>query len=203
MPLKGHRLAHRHIIFPPKSIAGACPMIARLNFAIAVILIALNVFAEEPNKGPVIEDYGQSFPVANRDIPLIADHQYRVVFELTKYSEDTTLVNRDLDRVARFLNAHVAQGVPREKMDIAVVIHGATLISALNDDAYQSKFGSKNPSLELINRLADAGVELYACGQSLGFRKWNKSDLASPVKVGLSAMTLVNVFQSRGYTYQL
>ncbi len=178
-------------------------MISRLTLITSILLIAFTVLAEEPNKGPVIEDYGQSFPVADRDVPLIVDHQYRVVFELTKYSEDTTLVNRDLDRVARFLNAHAAQGVPREKMDVVVVVHGATLISTLNDDAYQEKFGSKNPSLDLINQLADAGVELYACGQSLGFRKWNKSDLASPVKVGLSAMTLVNTFQSRGYTYQL
>ena len=76
-------------------------------------------------------------------------------------------------------------------------------MSLLNDDAYEEKFGHKNPSLELVNQLADAGVDIFACGQSLGFRGWNKSELASPVKVGLSAMTLVNAYQVKGYTYQL
>jgi len=178
-------------------------MIARLTFTVFLILVAFSVFAEEPNNGPVIKGYGQSFPVADRDVPLVEGHQYQVVFELTQYSTDTTVVNRDLDRVARFLNAHAAQGVPRENMDIAVVIHGAALISLLNNEAYRDKYGSDNPSLDLVNQLAEAGVGIFACGQSLGFRKWNKHELASPVKVGLSAMTLVNAFQAKGYTYQL
>lgn len=178
-------------------------MLARLTLIIFMMLITFNAFAEEANIGPIIKDYGRSFPVADRDVPLVDDHQYQVVFELTNYSTDMTVINRDLDRVARFLNAHAAQGVPRENMDIVVVVHGATLISLLNDDAYQSKFGTRNPSLDLVNELSDAGVSIYACGQSLGFRGWNKSELASPVKVGLSAMTLVNAFQSKGYTYQL
>ncbi len=178
-------------------------MPVRPLFILSLILFASGANAEEPNSGPIIKDYGASFSVTDRDVPLVGDHQYQVVFELTKYSTDTTVVNRDLDRVARFLNAHAGAGVPREKMDIVVVVHGATLISLLNDDAYNSKYGSDNPSLELVNQLVDAGVDVYACGQSLGFRRWSKSDLSSKVKVGLSAMTLVNAFQAKGYTYQL
>jgi len=177
-------------------------MTARQTFSFLLIFIATSAFAEAASAGPIIKDYGQSFPVLDRDVPLLENHQYKVVFELTKYSTDMTEINIELDRVARFLNAHAAQGVPRENMDIAVVVHGSTLISLLNDDAYEAKFGSKNPSLDLVKQLADAGVGIYACGQSLGFRGWKKDELASPVKVGLSAMTLVNAFQSRGYTYQ-
>jgi intracellular sulfur oxidation DsrE/DsrF family protein len=177
-------------------------MFARLLSITYLLLVVSSVNAEVPNNGPVIKDYGQSFPVADRDVPLVKDHHYQVVFELTEYSTDTTTVNQELDRVARFLNAHAAQGVPVDNMDVAVVIHGASLISLLNNEAYKSKYGSDNPSLELINQLAEAGVGIYACGQSMGFRNWNKRELASPVKVGLSAMTLVNGFQSMGYTYQ-
>jgi len=162
-----------------------------------------SVFAQERNKGPIIEDYGDSFFVEDRDVPLLEDHQYQVVFELTNYSTDMTAINRDLDRVARFLNAHAGQGVPRENMDVVVVVHGRTLMSLLNDKAYEEKFGHKNPNLDLVNQLAEAGVDIFACGQSLGFRGWNKSELASPVRVGLSAMTLVNAYQAKGYTYQL
>ena len=178
-------------------------MSARLNLVLFLTFTASCVFAQEANMGPIVKDYGRSFFVADRDVPLVDGHQYQVVFELTKYSTDMTAINRELDRVARFLNAHAGQGVPRENMDIVVVVHGATLLSLLNDEAYEEKYGHKNPSLDLVNQLAEAGVDIFACGQSLGFRGWNKSELANPVKVGLSAMTLVNAYQSKGYTYQL
>ena len=178
-------------------------MPARSIFALFLMLTSSAVFAQAGNMGPIVKDYGRSFYVEDRDVPLVDGHQYKVVFELTRYSTDMTAINRDLDRVARFLNLHAGQGVPRENMDVVVVVHGRTLMSLLNDEAYEKKFGHKNPSLELVNQLAEAGVDIFACGQSLGFRGWNKSELASPVKVGMSAMTLVNAYQSKGFTYQL
>ena len=48
-------------------------------------------------------------------------------------------------------------------------------------------------------QLHTAGVAFYACGQSLVFGGIPKSDLASPVKVALSAMTMMAVLQSDGY----
>lgn len=178
-------------------------MPARFLFSLVLLLTTSSLWAQEANMGPIVKDYGKSFFVEDRDVPLVVGHQYRVVFELTNYSTDMTAINRDLDRVARFLNAHAGQGVPRENMDVVVVVHGRTLMSLLNDKAYEEKYGHKNPSLDLVNQLAEAGVDIFACGQSLGFRGWNKSELASPVKVGLSAMTLVNAYQVKGYTYQL
>mgnify|MGYP001827074541 FL=1 len=44
-------------------------------------------------------------------------------------------------------------------------------------------------------------MKLYVCGQSLGFRGLDKSVLAGPVKVGLSAMTLLVTLQSDGYAF--
>ena len=48
-------------------------------------------------------------------------------------------------------------------------------------------------------QLHKAGVAFYACGQSLAFGGIPKSDLASPVKVALSAMTMMTALQSDGY----
>ena len=44
-------------------------------------------------------------------------------------------------------------------------------------------------------------MQLYVCGQSLGFRGLDKSVLADNVKVGLSAMTLLVTLQADGYTF--
>ena len=48
-------------------------------------------------------------------------------------------------------------------------------------------------------KLHEAGVAFYACGQSMGFSGISKSELAPPVKVALSAMTMMTVLQSAGY----
>lgn len=167
-----------------------------------VFLLPVFAQAEEPQLGPIIKDYGPSFLVENKDIPLVPDYQYRVVFELAKYSTDTTAMNQQLVRVARFLNMHGRQGITMDNMDIAVVVHADALKSMLKHDSYQQRFGSENPNLDLVHKLAEAGVEMYVCGQSLGFRQWDKSEMASPIKVGLSAMTLINYFHSEGYSFQ-
>jgi intracellular sulfur oxidation DsrE/DsrF family protein len=56
-----------------------------------------------------------------------------------------------------------------------------------------------NPNLELVEKLHAAGVRFYVCGQSLAFGKIARSELASPVEVALSAMTMLTVLQSEGY----
>lgn len=174
-------------------------MSVRLACTLFLALFAKSVLAQAPATGPYVDSGGPAFEVADRDVPLREGHKYRVVFEATEYPGEVTDANREFTIVARFLNMHGKNGIPLEDMDIAVVIHGRTLMAALNDDAYEKINGIKNPNLQLLNDLADAGVKFYACGQSLGFRKWDKSDLAEPVQVGLSAMTMLVTLQSDGY----
>jgi len=50
-----------------------------------------------------------------------------------------------------------------------------------------------------VMALHRAGVEFYVCGQSMAFGSVEKSELASPAKVALSAMTMLSVLQSNGY----
>jgi hypothetical protein len=68
-----------------------------------------------------------------------------VVFDAGDNSRDTTSLNHELVSVARYLNMHARNGVPVGDMDIAVVLHGAALKSALTDAAYESRFETPNP----------------------------------------------------------
>ena len=176
-------------------------MAFRSIFMIFLSGISMASFSAEPTTGPYVASGGPAFEVKDRDIPLREGHKYHVVFEATEYPGEMTDVNREFTIVGRFLNMHGKNGVPLEDMDIAVVIHGQTLMAALNDEAYEKINGTKNPSLQLLNDLAAAGVKFYACGQSLGFRGWDKDDLAEPVKVGLSAMTMLVTLQDDGYAF--
>jgi intracellular sulfur oxidation DsrE/DsrF family protein len=176
-------------------------MIARWTFAVAIAGLSLSAAAAEPTTGPYIDAGGPAFEVADRDVPLREGQKYRVVFEASEYPGELTDINRELTLVARFLNMHGKNGVPLEDMDIAVVFHQRALLAAFNDEAYEKLNGVKNPNLELLQQLADAGVKFYACGQSLGFRGVDKSVLAEPVKVGLSAMTMLVTLQAEGYAF--
>ena len=174
----------------------------RLAIVSLLSMLATGAFAQEPSTGPYVNAGGAAFEVANRDVPLKEGLNYRVVFEATTYPGDKeTDTNRELEVVARFMNMHGKNGVPLEDLDVAIVIHGQTLFSVMNDEAYEEMFGVKNPNLELVNDLAEAGVQIYVCGQSLGFRGLDKSVLASPVKVGLSALTMLVTLQADGYAF--
>jgi intracellular sulfur oxidation DsrE/DsrF family protein len=171
----------------------------RLLILLSWQVCAAPAMAEDPSLGPVIEGYGPTFAIEDRDVALPDNTAYRVVFDAADYAGAPAGLNSELVSVARFLNMHARNGVEPRKMDIAVVLHGEALKSALSGEAYQARFGSGNPNLDLLTRLHAAGVSFYACGQSMGFRGIGGDELASAVKVALSAMTMLALLQSDGY----
>ena len=174
-------------------------MQVRLPLNIVLLVLSAPLFAGEPSLGPAIEGYGPTYPIDYRDVPLQEGAAYRAVFDTASYSDDLTSLNTRLVSIARFMNMHARNGVPVENMDLAVVVHGAAVKSVFNNDAYLKRFEVDNPNLELVMKLHDAGVKFYICGQSMAFGGVDKSELASPVKVGLSAMTMLTVLQAEGY----
>jgi intracellular sulfur oxidation DsrE/DsrF family protein len=177
-------------------------MLVRCLLASSIAVLPLSLPAAEATTGPIIDGYGAAFAVENRDVPLVRDHIYRVVYEITAYEGSPDSVNRELDIVARFLNMHGKNGVPIKDLQLAVVIHGAALINVLNNESYKNRFQKDNPNLDLLQKLSAAGVKFYACGQSMGFRGFDKSELANVVQLALSAMTMVHQLQADGYTLQ-
>ncbi len=171
-------------------------------FVLFASLVATQSLAAELVDGPVIEGYGAAFVIEDTDVPLATDHVYKVAWEVTDYAGEPDGINRSLDRVARFLNVHAANGLPKEDMQLGVVVHGRALMSMLSDASYQERFGQANPNLELLEKLAAAGVEFFVCGQSMARRDFAKSELAEPVKLAVSALTMVHQLQFEGYTLQ-
>ena len=161
--------------------------------------VSVQTTADEPSFGPAIEEMGPTFPVDDRDVPLRESFAYNVVFDAGSGSRDASTLNHELVSVARYLNMHARHGVSVDDMDIAVVLHGAALRSALTDPAYESRFDISNPNRDLVMKLHEAGVAFYACGQSMAFGEIAKDELLSPVKVGLSAMTMLTYLQADGY----
>lgn len=152
-----------------------------------------------PN-GPVITSTGQSVTVPDADFPIPAGHVFRNVYVIDK--ADTNSVNQQLTTIARFLNLHARNGIPRDRLFAAAVVHGTGWWSLLSDSAYGARFGGKaNPSKRLVEELLANNVQLVLCGQTAGFRGVKKQELLPGVQLAISAMTALNVFQSQGYQW--
>ena len=76
-------------------------MHVRNLFAISLALFAIPLSAEDAIKGPVIEAYGPTLLVEDRDVSLVDGFEYRVVFDLAVYRGDKASPNLELVSVAR------------------------------------------------------------------------------------------------------
>jgi len=149
--------------------------------------------------GPIIQDYGPVFSVKNPDFITDTTKVYKVVFDIHNTPDDPTKVNPMLNTLARFLNMHAGAGVPLKNLKVVGVFHNKATHDVLENAGYQAKYGVKNPNLSLLTALNEVGAELYICGQSIGARGVDRTQIHNKVGVALSAMTVILSFQSEGY----
>lgn len=144
--------------------------------------------------GPAIKNYG---PVASvpEAMPLPSDVAFKVAFDVRDEGEDSK-PNRTLETAARFINMHVRAGVPAERIQVAVVVHGP----AHRDLLRTSARSGPNPNGPLIEQLIAYGVKIELCGQTAAFYAIKNTDLLAGVRMSLSAMTSHALLQQRGYT---
>ena len=149
--------------------------------------------------GPVFEDFGPHAPVDGvEDVP--ADTEFAIAFDVAKPAEDGAR-NRGLESAARFINMHVAAGVPEENIQIAVVVHGKAAMDLLSDEAWAAK-GKEGANLSgaMIRAMLDKGVRFILCGQSGAAYGIKADELIPGVETALSAMTAHALLQQSGYT---
>ncbi|MBL4602405.1 MAG: DsrE family protein [Emcibacteraceae bacterium] len=172
-------------------------IISILSFA----LLSIQANAQETpfHTGPVFHDFANTATV-DVDISIPKDHKFKVSFDASKQGQNGKL-NQTFNSAARFINMHVAAGVPIKNIDIAIVIHGTATLDLLKNKAYKAAHnGVKNVNIKMIKALMDNGVKFYLCGQSAAYRAVDKKDLIPGVKLVLSAMTAHALLQDEGYT---
>ncbi len=143
---------------------------------------------------PLVAGYGGVIP-----LPKAAEQPRKgakVVFDVTADA------NKGLERAARLLNLYGAAGLKADDVKVVVVLHGEATKAALTDAAYKTRFGAEaNPNLPLIRALKKAGVEVFVCGQALGYKGFKESEVAGDVPVAVAALTVVVNRQGDGYAY--
>jgi intracellular sulfur oxidation DsrE/DsrF family protein len=155
--------------------------------------------------GPVFADFGPHAPVEGMgQVP--ADTEFAVAFDVAAPAEDGAR-SRGFESAARFINMHVAAGVPEDNIRIAVVVHGKAALDLLTDEAWaarqpagEEEEAPENPSGAMVAAMLDAGVRFILCGQSGAAYGIGQEDLIPGVETALSAMTAHALLQQRGYT---
>ena len=139
--------------------------------------------------GPAIEDFG---PVADIELtlPLPKDAVFKHSFDVSRRADDGE-VNRTIESAARFINMHARAGVDADRIELAVVVHGAAVHDVSGEDS---------GSAELIAILIERGVRIIVCGQSAAYYDVETDDLLPGVEMALSAMTVHALLQQEGYT---
>jgi intracellular sulfur oxidation DsrE/DsrF family protein len=166
----------------------------------AVILILIVSGAGAQNKvNPVIKGYGGVSEVPYAVEKPDPNIDYKIVVEVSTAPEKNDVVHELFEKVASVVNLHALGGVPKDKLHVVLVIHGAAAQYIVNNEAYQKKFGINNPNLPLFTALNDAGVRVLVCGQSVIKRNIDPATIAPEVKVSLSAVTALTTYQLKGY----
>jgi intracellular sulfur oxidation DsrE/DsrF family protein len=167
-------------------------------FFFSLVLATFTVSAQT-RVFPVIKNYGGIFEVP--DAIEKPDHtlEYKIVIELVTGSEKPGVFNASLNNIARLINLHVVGGVPKEKLQIVVAIHGEAGYSVMNNDAYRNKYKTQNPNLDLYKELAEAGVRFFICGQTLIARDIDRTKMVPEVKIATSMLTTLTTYQLKGF----
>lgn len=148
--------------------------------------------------GPVFPQFSQIAPVES-DIAVPADTTFRVAFDVADPAEPGAL-NRTLVSAARFIDMHVAAGIPADQIHLAVVVHGRAGFDVSKPGAYDRGRGGENANRDLVAALIEQGVQIHVCGQSAAAYAISPADLLPGVKMSLSAMTSHALLQQDGYT---
>ena len=154
----------------------------------------------KPEYGPVFYDAGATYKLENVDFVPDSTAVLKAVFDIDFMAKDSLSSNSLISSLHRYLNMHVKSGIKESNISLAFVLHGASTKDALTNEAYRRKYGIDNPNTNLIKTLSAHGVNMFICGQSAAYNGISKSEILPEIKLALSAMTVLTIYQSEGYS---
>ncbi len=170
-----------------------------LSFVFILFLGIASTKAQTKTAGPIIKEFGKVFAVGNQDFKIDSTTTYKAVFDIMHSPEDKETLNKSIETAARFLNMHAQNGVPIDRLKVALVVHNAASKDIITNEAYQKRYGTDNPNEKLIKALLAVGGKVIFCGQSSESRGFPKGDLIPGVQLSLSAMTALIQLQNETY----
>lgn len=128
--------------------------------------------------------------------------EMKLVFDFTQTTANNAQanhVNEGLEEVARILNLHIASGIQKVNLKAVVVFHSGSILSLLKNEYYLKNYKTNNPNEEILQKMANVGVQLVVCGQSVQLRELKPDEFMTELQFALSAKTTVSKYQNQGY----
>ncbi len=125
---------------------------------------------------------------------------YKVAIDVYEKLQDSSKVLSAFREVGRTYNLNIANGVPQDKLKMAVVIHGYAVDAILSHEKYKEKYGIENPNLEILDSYAKQGITMYVCGQNIGMFNLTDEDISEAVGIAISAKTTLIYLDQKGYS---
>ena len=148
---------------------------------------------------PVIPTADGYIAVPSPAVPPLKTRLYRAVFDATRAADKPDQLVPALNMAGSELNVLGATGVPLKNARFVVVFHGAGVEGILDNPHYRARYHVDNPNLPVIAAMKRAGVELFVCGQYLGFMNIDPATLTPDVKVATDALIVLMAYQNDGY----
>lgn len=149
----------------------------------------------------MIPNYGRILDLSTVDVAPDPSMKYDILIEVVHDMDEPKRLNFFANNVARLINLHAVGGVKKENLNVVVVIHAQATHSVINAEAYEKKYKTDSPYVRYYQELADAGVELVVCGQSLSMFGHKKEDVLPDIKIATSALTAISTYQLKGYAF--
>jgi intracellular sulfur oxidation DsrE/DsrF family protein len=140
-------------------------------------------------------------PVPNVDFGGEAMLTYRFAWAIAEAADSAGQITPGFLAPARMLNTLVADGVPRDRIHLALVARGPAAVELLDNAAYRARFKRDNPNLPLLKALSAQGVRLIVCGQTVVGRKLPRDSFPSFVKVSRAATVAQARLAAEGFTF--
>ncbi len=150
---------------------------------------------------PAIAHYGPVRPLPDAAVQPQGGRTYKAVFDVTKPIKAPSRVDAGLDHVARAVNVFAAAHVPPSHLHFVAVLHGPATRAVLDNAHYRRLYGRDNPNLPLLKALRKAGVDVEVCGQALADNHFRRGWVAPSVRVTLSALSDLIIYQNEGYAF--
>lgn len=171
----------------------------------SVILLLLIFFSTAVSHAqdmvfPAIQGYGGVIPVPFEAEKPDPSKMYKFVIELGKKVEDKNEVADMLDKAARMYNLHRYAGVPKENIELAIVVFASSTPMVMANPTYSKRFEQvNNPNGALLDELFRNDIQVIVCGQSMMKQDLLPEDIYPGVRLAVSRFTATTDLIGKGY----
>jgi intracellular sulfur oxidation DsrE/DsrF family protein len=142
--------------------------------------------------------------VVKNEMEFPADAVWKHSFDA--YKGEAGEVNASLRRALSFAKKMEEFGVERDRVKVAVVVHGASVFDVASDARYAAKYDTQdtdhtsNPSAAIVAELVERGAEIWVCGFAAEYHGVGNADLLPGVRMAPTGTVAHAELQRRGFT---